>query len=127
VVGSWYSMTGYGIALKKGSIYKEMIDRKIIEYIYSGQMERSQKYWFTGSCTNQQEEKKTDGLSLIQISSVFLLLLSGVIIGVLLLIIENCWIRYVIKTNNKKYYDNNKFKKDRKLERSTRKLVKLKD
>lgn len=64
-----FSMTGYAIALPKGSKYKDMLDRKIIEYIYSGFIERSQKFWFTGSCNKQKEEKKTDGLGFLQISS----------------------------------------------------------
>jgi len=46
-----------------------MLDRKIIEYIYSGFIERSRKFWFQGSCNKQKEEKNTAGLGFLQISS----------------------------------------------------------
>jgi hypothetical protein len=46
-----------------------MIDRKIIEYIHSGFIERTQKFWFQGSCNKQKEEKNTSGLKFLEISS----------------------------------------------------------
>lgn len=124
VVGSWYSMTGYGIALAKKSKYKEMIDRKIIEYIYSGQMERSQRFWFSGSCNKQREENITDGLSFLQISSVFLLVVSGIGIGILLFLLDHLWIRYFNKSKIKKtYFDNRKFRKETKHESLIKNMV----
>ena len=62
VVGSWYSMTGYGIALTKHSKYREMIDRKILEYIHSGVLERTATFWFSGSCKNKKEDANSEGL-----------------------------------------------------------------
>ncbi len=102
VVGSWYAMTAYGIALPKGSKYKEMLDRKIIEYSHSGELERTQKFWFSGSCTNKNEEniRNSNQFGLLQSSSVFLLLLFGIVFSVLSLLAMYLW---------------NKFWKDRKV------------
>lgn len=126
VVGSWYSMTGYGIALTKRSKYKEMIDRKIIEYIYSGQMERSQRFWFTGSCSKQKEDKNTDGLGFLQISSVFILLVSGVVLGFLIYLMDVVWIRYFnVNENKETFYDNKKYKREKRIENTVKKIVKI--
>ena len=79
VVGSWYSMTGYGIALPKHSKYKEMIDRKIIDYSHSGVLERTRNFWFSGTCKNHNEEstRNSHQFGILQSSSVFILLLVG--------------------------------------------------
>lgn len=97
LVGSWYSMTGYGIALTKGSKYKDAIDRKLIEYAYSGDLERTQRFWFTGTCKNLQEEntRNSDQFGLLQSSSVFILLLTGIIIGILILIFHRLFRKYI--------------------------------
>ena len=42
-------MTGYGIAFNKSSKYREMVNRKILEYAQSGELERSQRFWFSGN------------------------------------------------------------------------------
>lgn len=65
VVGSWYSMTGYGFALPKNSKYKEMIDRKILEYIHSGELERATNFWFSGSCKNKMEDANSEGVGML--------------------------------------------------------------
>lgn len=97
VVGSWYAMTAYGIALPKGSKYKEMIDRKILEYSHSGELERTQKFWFTGTCNNMEEmtNTKSHQFGLLQSSSVFILLLAGIIIGILLLLAHRFFRKYI--------------------------------
>ena len=95
VVGSWYSMTGYGIALTKGSKYKEMIDRKIIEYTYSGQLERSQKFWFSGSCQSEKEDSNSEGLGIPQSSSVFILLIGGFIFGFIFFIADHLYHKHI--------------------------------
>ena len=74
-------MTGYGIPLTKNSRYKEMIDRKVIEFIHSGELERIQNYWFTGSCKNKKEDNNSDGLGVPQSISVFILLQIGILLS----------------------------------------------
>lgn len=103
IVGSWYSMTGYSIALTKGSKYKDMINRKLIEYTYSGELERTQRFWFTGTCNKQQQDENTRNsqqFGLMQSSSVFILLATGIFIAVLFLI-SHCFYNRYIRDNLK--------------------------
>lgn len=80
-------MTGYGIALSKGSIYKEMLNRKILEYSYSGELERSQKFWFSGVCKNKQDDSKgSHPLGVLNFTSAFILLATGIVISLLMLV-----------------------------------------
>lgn len=83
IVGSWYAMTGYGIALPKRSKYKEMINRKILEYSYFGDLERTRRFWFSGTCSKQVDEigiKSSNQFGLLQSSSVFFMLVAGIIL-----------------------------------------------
>lgn len=98
VVGSWYSMTGYSIALNKGSKYKDMINRKLIEYAYSGDLERTQRFWFAGTCNKQHQDensRNSQQFGLMQSSSVFILLASGIFISMCLLIFHQIYTRYL--------------------------------
>lgn len=98
VVGSWYSMTGYSIALTKGSKYKDMINRKLIEYAYSGDLERTQRFWFAGTCNKQHQDenaRNSQQFGLMQSSSVFILLASGILISVLLLVFHYVYTRFL--------------------------------
>ena len=105
VVGSWYSMTGYGIALPKGSKYKEMINRKILEYSHSGDLERTQRFWFAGTCKNvDQNSRNSDQFGLLQSSSVFILLLAGIIIAVLILFADILFSSYLTKKFKKVWF-----------------------
>jgi hypothetical protein len=82
-------MTGYGIALSKGSIYKEMLNRKILEYSFSGELERSHKFWFSGVCKNKQDESKgSHPLGFLNFTSAFLLLATGICISLIMLIVK---------------------------------------
>lgn len=43
-----------------------MVDRKILEYIHSGGLERTTNFWFAGPCNNKLEElSNSDGLGII--------------------------------------------------------------
>jgi hypothetical protein len=104
-------MTGYGIALTKNSKYKDMIDRKLIEYAYSGDLERTQRFWFSGMCKNKQEEstRNSDQFGLAQSSSVFVLLATGIVIGILILIFHRLFRKYIkSKLINVWFYENKK-------------------
>ena len=116
VVGSWYSMTGYSIAMTKGSKYKDMINRKLIEYAFSGELERTQRFWFSGTCNKQQQEenaRNSQQFGFMQSSSVFILLAAGILIGIMFLICHRFYNRYL--RNNLKnvwLYENRKKSKD---------------
>ncbi|RNA20684.1 glutamate receptor NMDA 2B isoform X5, partial [Brachionus plicatilis] len=108
VVGSWYSMTGYGIALPKGSKYKEMIDRKIVEYSHSGELERTQRFWFSGTCKNVEENSRnSDQFGLLQSSSVFILLLAGIVIAAIILFADISFSSYISKKFQKVWFYEN--------------------
>lgn len=49
-VGSWYAMTGYGIAFPRTSKYLEMFNKKMLDFRENGDLERLRRYWMTGSC-----------------------------------------------------------------------------
>ncbi len=111
VVGSWYSMTGYGIALPKGSKYKEMFDRKIIEYSHSGELERTQNFWFSGTCKNQEEStRNSHQFGLLQSSSVFILLLAGIAFSVISLVASHLFENYIKNGKTKSWFYENKTK-----------------
>ncbi len=102
VVGSWYSMTSYGIGLPKGSKYKEIFNKHIIDYLHSGELERARNFWFSGSCKENNDEMHNDShqFGLLQSFSVFILLLTGIVIGCILLIAHNIYNKYLRKTFN---------------------------
>jgi ionotropic glutamate receptor NMDA 2B len=99
-------MTGYGIALPKGSKYKEMFDKKIIEYSHSGELERTQNFWFSGTCKNQKEEstRNSHQFGLLQSSSVFILLLAGIGFSVISLIASHLFENYVKNGKTKSWF-----------------------
>ena len=102
-------MTGYGIALPKGSKYKEMLDRKIIEYSHSGELERTQNFWFSGTCKNQEEStRNSHQFGLLQSSSVFILLLAGIAFSVISLIASHLFENYVKNGKTKSWFYDSK-------------------
>ena len=101
VVGSWYSMTGYGIGISKGSKYKELLDKYLIQYINSGELERNKNFWFMGSCEKAEENtRNSHQFGLLQSSSVFFLLCGGVVISFLLLLTHRGFKRYISQNLN---------------------------
>jgi hypothetical protein len=90
-------MTGYGIALAKNSRYKEMIDRKILEYIDSGALERIANFWFSGSCRNKNEDSNSDGVGVPQSMSVFYMLAFGIFLGTFLLSIHVFYDKHMVE------------------------------
>jgi hypothetical protein len=89
-------MTGYAFALSKNSKYKEIIDRKLIELMHSGELERTTNFWFTGSCKNKNENANSEGLGVPQAISVFILLFIGIIIGLSVFLVHHFYNRHVM-------------------------------
>jgi ionotropic glutamate receptor NMDA 2B len=91
-------MTGYGIALPRGSKYKELIDRKLLEYSHSGELERSQRYWFYGVCKNKFDDKTSSHpLDIKNFTSAFVLLVFGTIISLIILFVDHVYQRILSK------------------------------
>ncbi|XP_069687879.1 glutamate receptor ionotropic, NMDA 2B isoform X3 [Periplaneta americana] len=97
-VGSWYAMTGYGIAFSRNSKYVQMFNRRLLDFRENGDLERLRRYWMTGTCKpGKQEHKSSDPLALEQFLSAFLLLMSGILLAAVLLALEHVYFKYVRK------------------------------
>ncbi|XP_055384462.1 LOW QUALITY PROTEIN: glutamate receptor ionotropic, NMDA 2B-like [Condylostylus longicornis] len=94
-VGSWYAMTGYGLAFSRNSKYVEMFNKRLLEFRANGDLERLRRYWMTGTCRQgRQEHKTSDPLALEQFLSAFLLLMAGILLAALLLLLEHIYFKY---------------------------------
>ncbi|XP_026465819.1 glutamate receptor ionotropic, NMDA 2B isoform X1 [Ctenocephalides felis] len=97
-VGSWYAMTGYGLAFSRNSKYVQMFNKRLLDFRANGDLERLRRYWMTGSCKpGKQEHKTSDPLALEQFLSAFLLLMAGILLAALLLLLEHLYFKYVRK------------------------------
>lgn len=115
-MGSWYAMTGYGLAFPRNSKYLKMFNQRLLDFRENGDLERLRRYWMTGACrpgkqvllfnssekfwlisTLLQEHKSSDPLALEQFLSAFLLLMSGILIAALLLFLEHLYFKYIRK------------------------------
>ncbi|XP_067640848.1 glutamate receptor ionotropic, NMDA 2B isoform X2 [Eurosta solidaginis] len=102
-VGSWYAMTGYGLAFSRNSKYVQMFNKRLLEFRANGDLERLRRYWMTGTCRpGKQEHKSSDPLALEQFLSAFLLLMAGILFAALLLLLEHVYFKYVRKRLAKK-------------------------
>lgn len=97
-VGSWYAMTGYGLAFSRNSKYVQMFNKRLLEFRSNGDLERLRRYWMTGSCRPGNNQHKTsDPLALEQFLSAFLLLMAGILLAALLLLLEHVYFKYFRK------------------------------
>ncbi|XP_066592276.1 glutamate receptor ionotropic, NMDA 2B isoform X2 [Prorops nasuta] len=95
-VGSWYAMTGYGLAFSRNSKYLEMFNKRLLDYRDNGDLERLRRYWMTGTCKPGKEvQKSSDPLALEQFLSAFLLLMMGILLAVVFLLLEHLYFKYV--------------------------------
>ncbi|XP_050299775.1 glutamate receptor ionotropic, NMDA 2B isoform X2 [Anthonomus grandis grandis] len=97
-VGSWYAMTGYGLAFPRNSKYLKMFNKRLLDFRENGDLERLRRYWMTGVCRpGKQEHKSSDPLALEQFLSAFLLLMAGILLAALLLLLEHLYFKYIRK------------------------------
>ncbi|XP_043509311.1 glutamate receptor ionotropic, NMDA 2B isoform X8 [Frieseomelitta varia] len=95
-VGSWYAMTGYGLAFSRNSKYLQMFNKRLLDYRDNGDLERLRRYWMTGTCKPGREvQKSSDPLALEQFLSAFLLLMMGILLAVAFLLLEHLYFKYV--------------------------------
>ncbi|XP_044019132.1 glutamate receptor ionotropic, NMDA 2B isoform X3 [Aphidius gifuensis] len=95
-VGSWYAMTGYGLAFARKSKYVEMFNKRLLDYRENGDLERLRRYWMTGTCKPGKEvQKSSDPLALEQFLSAFLLLMAGILLAAALLLLEHLYFKYI--------------------------------
>ncbi|XP_012283950.2 glutamate receptor ionotropic, NMDA 2B [Orussus abietinus] len=95
-VGSWYAMTGYGLAFSRNSKYVQMFNKRLLDFRENGDLERLRRYWMTGTCKPGKEvQKSSDPLALEQFLSAFVLLFAGVALAALFLLLEYLYFKYV--------------------------------
>ncbi|KAG6800485.1 glutamate receptor ionotropic, NMDA 2B isoform X6 [Apis mellifera caucasica] len=94
-VGSWYAMTGYGLAFSRNSKYLQMFNKRLLDYRDNGDLERLRRYWMTGTCKPGKEvQKSSDPLALEQFLSAFLLLMMGILLAAAFLLLEHLYFKY---------------------------------
>jgi len=68
--------------MPKDSKHKKLIDKTIIHFSESGFLERTQNFWFSGTCREHDQSQGTsrtvNQFDIRQSSSVFLLLSAGI-------------------------------------------------
>lgn len=95
-VGAWYAMTGYGIGFPKGSKWKEIVNKYLLQFQHEGrELERLQKFWLAGACSlNKDEGESSMPLGILNFTSAFILLAGGMFLGVLLLLLEHVYFKF---------------------------------
>ncbi|XP_018014006.1 glutamate receptor ionotropic, NMDA 2B [Hyalella azteca] len=103
-VGSWYALTGYGVAFPRNSKYLKIFNNQILKYRESGELERLSHFWFTGACKpDQQRNSSSEPLALEQFMSTFVMLGFGVALGGILLCMEHMYFKHMRKHLVKKH------------------------
>ncbi|XP_074647823.1 glutamate receptor ionotropic, NMDA 2B-like isoform X2 [Tubulanus polymorphus] len=95
-VGKWYAMTGYGVAFPKGSKWIPRVNKELVKMTNDGTLERLQKFWLGGACKKTSEKGDTSHpLQIKNFTSAFILLAGGMLLGIILLILEHFYFKFV--------------------------------
>lgn len=95
-VGSWYGMTGYGVGFKRGSKYLDLFNKQLMAYKDNGYIERLQRFWLTGACNPQKQQKRaSEPLALEQFLSAFMILLCGILLAFVILAFEHFYFKHI--------------------------------
>ena len=101
-VGSWYAMTGYGLAFPRNSKHFNSFNKKIVDYSETGDLERLRRFWLTGTCNPKKEEKRSsEPLAPEQFLSAFFILMMGALLAAGLCSMEHVYFKYLRKSINK--------------------------
>jgi len=101
-VGSWYAMTGYGLAFPRNSKYFNNFNKKILDYSENGDLERLRHFWLTGTCNPKKEDKRSsEPLAPEQFLSAFFILMCGAALAAGLCSLEHFYFKYLRPTINK--------------------------
>jgi len=95
-VGSWYAMTGYGVAFPRNSKHFNSFNKKIMDYSENGDLERLRRFWLTGTCNPKKEEKRSsEPLAPEQFLSAFFILMCGAALAAGLCCLEHVYFNYL--------------------------------
>ncbi|XP_021352359.1 glutamate receptor ionotropic, NMDA 2B-like [Mizuhopecten yessoensis] len=95
-VGKWYAMTGYGVGFPRGSGFLvEEVNSYLLDLQEYGELDRLRKFWLAGACHSKQKRKQNSHqLGILNFTSAFILLASGIVLGGILLILEHLYFRF---------------------------------
>lgn len=95
-VGKWYAMTGYGVGFPQGSeVLVEEVNSYLLDLQEYGELDRLRKFWLAGACHSKQKRKQNSHeLGILNFTSAFILLASGIVVGGILLILEHLYFRF---------------------------------
>ncbi|XP_033739104.1 glutamate receptor ionotropic, NMDA 2A-like [Pecten maximus] len=95
-VGKWYAMTGYGVGFPKGSgVLVDEVNSYLLDLQEFGELDRLRKFWLAGACHSKQKRKQNSHqLGILNFTSAFILLASGIVLGGILLILEHLYFRF---------------------------------
>ncbi|RUS77708.1 hypothetical protein EGW08_014544, partial [Elysia chlorotica] len=93
-VGNRYAMTGYGVAFPPDyqNPWIRKINKVILKLQSNGELDRLQKFWLAGACDMKKEKGVSNRtLGILNFTSAFILLGSGVLLGLIILIFEHSY------------------------------------
>ncbi|XP_076442925.1 uncharacterized protein LOC143281574 [Babylonia areolata] len=99
-VGKRYAETGYGVGFPKNSRWTKKFNEVLLRMQDEGEIERLQKFWLAGACHKKSQHRGSSShtLGILNFTSAFILLGGGVMLGVLLLMLEHAYFRFVRKS-----------------------------
>lgn len=88
-------LCGYVFAGQDGVPFINILPNIPVTFSYAGDLERIARFWFTGACKpNKQQKSSSKPLALEQFMSTFLLLGCGILLALLLLGLEHVYFKY---------------------------------
>ncbi|CAG5131967.1 unnamed protein product [Candidula unifasciata] len=93
-VGNRYAMTGYGVGFQPSlpSHWIDKFNRVILRLQETGELDRLQKFWLAGACKSTKEANLSNRtLGIINFTSAFILLGSGILLGLVILCLEHLY------------------------------------
>ncbi|BFZ03056.1 hypothetical protein BsWGS_06094 [Bradybaena similaris] len=101
-VGKRIAETGYGVAFPKRSTWVKDVDGALLQLQENGEIERLQKHWLARACHSKKETGvSSHTLGILNFTSAFVLLGTGVVLGVLILSLEHMYFRFGRKSLRK--------------------------
>nr|XP_022293322.1 uncharacterized protein LOC111103957 [Crassostrea virginica] len=91
-IGNWLNSIGYGIALPKGSPYRDKISQRIL-YLQDNQIIKKlyNKWWkdmyINQTCDNEKKEQ-SNALTIQNLGGVFVVLIGGIVIAMVIAVFE---------------------------------------
>ncbi|XP_055875497.1 glutamate receptor ionotropic, NMDA 2B-like [Biomphalaria glabrata] len=102
-VGNRYAMTGYGVGFPPNNKqfknpWIDKFNKVILKLQENGELDRLQKFWLAGACDTKKEKGVSNRtLGILNFTSAFILLGTGVLLGLLILIFEHIYFKFCRK------------------------------